>query len=143
MFGHGPQKCVSGRICGKALAIEFNGDLFSCDHFVYPEYKLGNIREVHEGDLAFSEQQKKFAYAKSKTLPQPAPRLLYLELLAWNSAKEPFRQNTRWRKGLELPLSRLEKILCQGDGRARRTGKTNGALSTTKYSCVSRVLSWQ
>lgn len=69
MFGHGAQKCVNSQICGKALAIEHNGDVFSCDHFVYPEYKLGNITEVHQGDLAFSDKQKQFGYAKSNNLP--------------------------------------------------------------------------
>lgn len=56
MFGCGAQKCVSSQICGKALALEHNGDLYSCDHFVYPQYRLGNILHEHNGDLAFSEQ---------------------------------------------------------------------------------------
>uniref|UniRef100_UPI001E2C18A4 SPASM domain-containing protein n=1 Tax=Vibrio parahaemolyticus TaxID=670 RepID=UPI001E2C18A4 len=43
MFGYGAQKCVSAEFCGKAVAVEHNGDVYSCDHFVYPEYKLGNI----------------------------------------------------------------------------------------------------
>lgn len=70
MLGHGAQKCVSGQICGKALAIEHNGDVYSCDHFVYPEYRLGNIRQTHEGDMAFSERQQEFGYAKHRSLPQ-------------------------------------------------------------------------
>lgn len=70
LFGHGAQKCVTAEICGKALALEHNGDLYSCDHFVYSEYWLGNIGEQHEGDLAFSEQQMRFGFAKRDALPQ-------------------------------------------------------------------------
>jgi uncharacterized protein len=51
------QKCVTAEFCGKALALEYNGDVFSCDHYVYPEYRLGNIRETHWGGMAYSERQ--------------------------------------------------------------------------------------
>lgn len=63
------QMCTSAPICGKAMALEHDGSLYSCDHFVYPEYKLGNIREIHEGDLAFSPKQIAFGLAKHDTLP--------------------------------------------------------------------------
>jgi len=110
MFGHGPQKCVTGRICGKALAIEFNGDLYSCDHFVYPEYKLGNIRETHEGDLAFSEQQKKFAFAKSETLPQYCRSCAYLDLCWGECPKNRFVKTPDGEKGLNYLCSGLKKF---------------------------------
>lgn len=61
--------CTHAEICGKAVAIEHNGDVYSCDHFVYPEYRLGNIHQTHEGDLAYSDAQKAFGYAKRDTLP--------------------------------------------------------------------------
>lgn len=63
------QMCVSAPICGKALALEHDGDVFSCDHFVYPEYRLGNIQETHLGDLAFSERQVTFGLNKYDSLP--------------------------------------------------------------------------
>ena len=106
MFGHGAQKCVSSQICGKALAIEHNGDLYSCDHFVYPEYKLGNILQTHEGDLAFSEQQKKFAYAKSDTLPQYCRACSYLDLCWGECPKNRFIKTPAGEAGLNY--------LCQG-----------------------------
>ncbi|MEY2777899.1 MAG: hypothetical protein RLY30_1997 [Pseudomonadota bacterium] len=64
------QTCVSSPICGKAMALEHDGSLYSCDHFVYPEYRLGNIQDTHQGDLAFSPKQVKFGTAKRDTLPQ-------------------------------------------------------------------------
>ena len=62
--------CVFGRICGKGLAIEHDGSIYSCDHFVYPEYFLGNIKDRNLSEMAFSTQQKKFGFAKIQNLPQ-------------------------------------------------------------------------
>jgi uncharacterized protein len=80
MFGHGPQKCSSAPACGKGLAIEHNGDLYSCDHFVYNEYKLGNIAQVHQGDLAFSKKQQEFGSAKNSKLTAYCKGCQYLHL---------------------------------------------------------------
>ncbi|XZG69190.1 anaerobic sulfatase maturase [Chitinibacteraceae bacterium HSL-7] len=108
MFGAGSQKCVTGQICGKALAIEHNGDLYSCDHFVYPEYKLGNIADSHQGDLAFSETQKRFAYAKSNTLPKYCQSCLYLQLCWGNCPKDRFIKTPDGEAGLHYLCSGLK-----------------------------------
>ncbi|MGD0741066.1 MAG: anaerobic sulfatase maturase, partial [Terracidiphilus sp.] len=62
--------CIFRKQCGAALAIEHSGDLYSCDHFVYPENRLGNIMESAMAALAGSEQQQKFGEAKESTLPR-------------------------------------------------------------------------
>ena len=62
--------CVFNPTCGQALAIEHNGDLYSCDHFVSPEYLLGNIRENRMDEMVASEQQRQFGQAKLTTLPR-------------------------------------------------------------------------
>jgi len=62
--------CVFRRQCGAAMAIEHTGDLYSCDHYVYPENKLGNIMEVPLDDLAHGGQQQSFGEAKETTLPK-------------------------------------------------------------------------
>jgi uncharacterized protein len=62
--------CVFRRTCGSALAMEHSGDVYSCDHFVYPENKLGNILETGLSALAESAQQKKFGMDKNDTLPR-------------------------------------------------------------------------
>jgi len=64
------QRCVTAEFCGKALAVEHDGDVFSCDHYVYPEYRLGNLRETHWGEMAYAERQQAFGFAKRDTLPQ-------------------------------------------------------------------------
>ncbi len=61
--------CVHSRTCGIALAVEHNGDLYSCDHFVEPAYRLGNIREDHLIELVASDKQRQFGQDKYDTLP--------------------------------------------------------------------------
>jgi serine-type anaerobic sulfatase-maturating enzyme len=74
------QRCITAEFCGKGLAIEHTGDVFSCDHYVYPEYRIGNIADTHWVDLAYSEQQEKFGFAKQKTLPQYCRSCTHLNL---------------------------------------------------------------
>jgi uncharacterized protein len=62
--------CIFAETCGQAVALEHNGDLYSCDHFVEPAYKLGNIRETHLIQLLASPQQIKFGQGKRETLPR-------------------------------------------------------------------------
>ena len=62
--------CVFNETCGQGLAIEHNGDLYACDHFVEPNYLLGNIQDEHMIELVASEQQLKFGQDKRDTLPQ-------------------------------------------------------------------------
>jgi len=62
--------CVFRRTCGAALAIEHGGDLYSCDHFVYPQNRLGNIMESPLAALVGSEQQRRFGEAKESALPR-------------------------------------------------------------------------
>ncbi len=62
--------CVFRRTCGSALAIEHTGDLYSCDHFVYPENKLGNVMEADLEQMMISQQQKDFGLDKLASLPR-------------------------------------------------------------------------
>ena len=62
--------CIFKRTCGRALAIEHNGDVYSCDHYVFPEYKLGNVADIPLATLVESSQQAAFGQAKADTLPQ-------------------------------------------------------------------------
>jgi uncharacterized protein len=68
--GENPGLCVFNDTCGDALVMEHNGDLFSCDHFVYPEYYLGNITETPLIDLVKSQKQFDFGVDKRNTLPR-------------------------------------------------------------------------
>jgi uncharacterized protein len=61
--------CIFAPTCGNALALEHNGDLFSCDHYVEPDFLLGNIREDHMLTLIASDKQRQFGLDKQTTLP--------------------------------------------------------------------------
>lgn len=69
MIGVSPGVCIFAETCGHASALEFNGDLYACDHFVYPEYKLGNIRNKTIFEMMFQEEQLQFGAAKRDKLP--------------------------------------------------------------------------
>lgn len=68
--GMGASLCVFSETCGAAMALEHNGDLYSCDHYVYPEYFLGNITETPLADLVGSEKQRQFGLDKRDSLPK-------------------------------------------------------------------------
>jgi uncharacterized protein len=68
--GMEPSLCVFRETCGSAMAIEHNGDLYSCDHYVYSENKLGNILEEPLAVMVDSAQQTKFGQDKRDTLPR-------------------------------------------------------------------------
>jgi uncharacterized protein len=68
--GLGSSLCVFKETCGQALAMEHNGDVYSCDHFVYPENKLGNIMGESLNKIVDSDQQLQFRTAKKTKLPQ-------------------------------------------------------------------------
>jgi uncharacterized protein len=68
-YGEPPGLCVHSETCGLALALEHTGDLYSCDHFVEPRYKLGNIRDKKMLDLIALPEQATFGMAKRDGLP--------------------------------------------------------------------------
>jgi uncharacterized protein len=68
--GQGASLCIHRETCGDALALEHNGDLYSCDHFVEPDYFLGNIKNDHMIELVASDQQRKFGSDKRDRLPR-------------------------------------------------------------------------
>lgn len=77
-LGLGPQMCVYGEACGKAVAVEHDGRVYSCDHFVYPRHEIGNIHENRLRDIVLFRGQVKFGYAKSEALPKYCLRCVYL-----------------------------------------------------------------
>jgi len=64
-LGEKPSLCVMQSSCGFGLVVEQNGDVYSCDHYVYPEHRLGNLRRDNLLKMANSKQQRKFGLAKT------------------------------------------------------------------------------
>ena len=77
-MGMEAQVCIYHDFCGKGVALEHDGSLYSCDHYVYPEYRLGNIRENSSAHMVFSDEQRRFGFAKSETLTQYCRECKYL-----------------------------------------------------------------
>ncbi len=67
--GYEPSLCYFQECCGNAMILEHNGDVYACDHFVYPEYRLGNLHDTSLAEMALSEQQRAFGEAKRDRLP--------------------------------------------------------------------------
>ena len=72
------QVCIYSEFCGKGVAVEHDGSVYACDHYVYPEYRLGTIGEKPLAEMVFSPTQVKFGYAKSESLPQYCRTCPYL-----------------------------------------------------------------
>lgn len=76
--GQGSSVCVFAPECGTALAVEHNGDVYACDHYVYPEFRLGNLRETPVASLVDSPRQIAFGRNKSASLPAACRQCPYL-----------------------------------------------------------------
>lgn len=76
--GETPGICVYAKECGHAGVMEFNGDVYSCDHFVYPEHLLGNLHTKTITEMMYSDQQNKFAKMKKQMLPQQCKECKFL-----------------------------------------------------------------
>jgi len=64
-----PGVCIFGETCGHATVMEFNGDIYACDHYVFPEYQIGNIKTHTIYEMVFSQKQLRFGADKRDTLP--------------------------------------------------------------------------
>lgn len=76
--GEQPGVCTLARQCGHAGVMEFNGDLYACDHYVFPEYKLGNIYTQTLTEMMYSERQMQFGMDKQEKLPTQCKECEYL-----------------------------------------------------------------
>ncbi|MDE7443464.1 MAG: SPASM domain-containing protein, partial [Muribaculaceae bacterium] len=76
--GVAPGVCTMAKQCGHAGVMEYNGDIYSCDHFVFPQYKLGNIADKTIIEMMMSEKQQKFGEAKRTSLPRQCRECKFL-----------------------------------------------------------------
>ena len=72
-----PGICIFARDCGHAGVMEYNGDVYSCDHFVFPEYKLGNIRQQTLTEMLYGPKQQQFSDIKHGSLPRQCRECRY------------------------------------------------------------------
>lgn len=76
--GEQPGVCSLAKTCGHAGVMEFNGDVYSCDHYVFPEFKLGNIYKNSIVEMMYSDKQKQFGLSKQESLPSQCKKCEFL-----------------------------------------------------------------
>ncbi|MFA6591756.1 MAG: anaerobic sulfatase-maturation protein [Bacteroidales bacterium] len=98
--GAQPGTCVFAQTCGGNSVIEHNGDLYPCDHFVYPKYKLGNITTSGIREMMASQAQTSFGINKRNTLPRKCLRCDYLFACNGECPKHRFNRTEAGETGL-------------------------------------------
>lgn len=104
--GLNPGTCVYSETCGANAVVEHNGDVYPCDHFVYPEYKLGNVNKVPLNDIVNSNKMAEFGIDKRNSLPDKCLRCRYFQLCHGECPKHRFAATERGEAGLNS--------LCEG-----------------------------
>lgn len=104
--GVAPGLCTMAKHCGHAGVMEHNGDVYSCDHFVFPEYKLGNIHEQSLVEMMYSERQRRFGRAKADSLPTQCRECQWLNACHGECPRNRFIHTANGKPGLNY--------LCEG-----------------------------
>ncbi|MDD2416496.1 MAG: SPASM domain-containing protein, partial [Parabacteroides sp.] len=97
------------KTCGHAGVLEFNGDVYSCDHYVFPEYKLGNIRTHSLTEMMYSPKQLKFGNDKADALPGQCKACEYLFACNGECPKNRFLITSDGEPGLNYLCIGLKK----------------------------------
>jgi uncharacterized protein len=92
--------CVYAETCGQALALEHNGDLYACDHYVYPDQRLGNMEERAIGELARLPRQRRFGEDKRDSLPKSCRDCAFLFACHGGCPKHRFARSPDGEPGL-------------------------------------------
>ena len=101
-----PSLCAFAEVCGDGLVVEHNGDVYSCDHFVYPEYRLGNIATDELSTMYRSREQQDFGRDKRDALPLECKRCNYYFLCRGECPKHRFEYATNGEPYMN--------VLCEG-----------------------------
>lgn len=109
-MGQPSQLCIYARNCGKAGAIENDGSVYSCDHFAYPEYRLGNVRQRSLADMMFDTPQVRFGYAKSESLPTCCRTCAHLSDCWGECPKNRLLRTTEGEPGLNYLCAGLKRF---------------------------------
>ena len=110
VMGKPAQLCITSEFCGKGLAIEHNGDVYSCDHYVYPEYKLSNIHQHSLNEMAFSTRQFSFGMAKRDSLPDYCKKCPYLKYCWGECPKNRLIKTPDGEEGLNYLCSGIRRF---------------------------------
>ena len=105
-----PGQCTHADTCGDNAVLEHNGDLYPCDHFVYPQYRLGNIREQGIREMMESEAMVRFGIDKRNTLPRRCRTCQWLQLCHGECPKHRFNHTESGETGLNALCAGYRKF---------------------------------
>jgi len=109
-MGKESQLCIYREFCGKGVALEHDGSLYSCDHYVYPEYKLGNIMQTSSSRMVFSARPKEFGFNKFNSLARQCRECNCLFACHGECAKNQLIRTPAGEVGLNYLCSGLQKF---------------------------------
>lgn len=109
-MGMPSQLCVTSEFCGKGLAVEHDGHVYSCDHYVYPEYCLGHLGDHPLAEMVFSIRQKAFGLAKRNSLPIYCKKCEYLRLCWGECPKNRLLRAPNGEYGVNYLCSGIKKF---------------------------------
>jgi serine-type anaerobic sulfatase-maturating enzyme len=109
-IGNPSPVCIFAQQCGRAVAVEHNGDVYACDHYVYPEYRLGNILTDNLGRLIESSVAKGFGPHKETTLPRWCRECEVLKACWGGCPKHRFKKTPQQEPGLHYLCAGYQKF---------------------------------
>jgi uncharacterized protein len=121
-MGQPAQVCALAPTCGRTVAIEKDGGVYACDHYVYPEYRLGSLRDENArlGDMIYSSRQQQFGRNKRDRLPQYCRRCPYSFACNGECPRNRFIKSPDGEPGLNYLCSGIRRFLAHADPSFRR-----------------------
>ncbi|MBR1548305.1 MAG: anaerobic sulfatase-maturation protein [Prevotella sp.] len=107
-----PGVCSLSNLCGHAAAMEWNGDVYSCDHYVFPEYRLGNIRQQSLTEMLYGERQARFSRQKQQSLPRQCRECRWLLACHGECPKNRFATDRYGQAGLNYLCEGYRQYFC-------------------------------
>jgi uncharacterized protein len=126
-MGHVSPLCTHGPMCGKGLALERDGSVYACDHYVYPEYRAGNINQRPLSEMVFSDIQERFGRAKEGMLPGYCRRCPYQFTCFGECPKNRFIKTPDGEPGLNYLCSGWKKFFSHIDEPVQKIVRRLGA----------------
>jgi len=137
-MGHVSPLCTQAPLCGKGLALERDGSVYACDHYVYPEFRVGHIRETPLAEMAFSEKQERFGRAKEGRLPSRCRRCEFQFACFGECPKNRFIWTTDGEPGLNYLCSGWQKFFAHIDEPVQKIVRRLGG--TVRKEAAARAL---
>lgn len=141
-MGHVSPLCTQGPMCGKGLALERDGAVYACDHYVYPEHRIGNIIENRLEEMAFGKGQERFGKDKEGTLPRYCRRCEYLFACFGECPKNRLIRTPDGEAGLNYLCSGWKKFYAHIDAPVQKIVRSLGG-AVVKQSHTPSAEHWR